>query len=731
MRAAASLLLLTACTAAAPSSSTTSAVLGTSFGRGRTTTLHDANGGLLQVRSNRMAWFVDEPGPAPLWELELDDGAVTVASTHAGVTPRFWRDAIEWRGVPVGVKGRIDVKVRWQTVGDALHGWIEVDNDTTLSLTAVRFPIVRLRPTGSAPADAHTLVMSRAFGRSQRNPFAGPLGYGFGAHAGLEAPGPMQFGAMIDDAGRGLYFATHDRDARHKRFFYVPSLSTADPFVSTFIQHVPENTVAAGNDYIQPYPVVLQTFDGDWWDAAQLYRAWAVQQVWTSKGPLATRTDYPAWLLETDAWVRLDSHWAQQQEEAHLPTMHAEIPLTRSAVQHYNWFEEGSWTDPGRPIPTTLAGDAQAMRNVDAEPFPYLNTIAWDRAAPSFTPQIESFALKRWDGTPYTQTETVHLQSDATHPTDYTITATSVEVCATSAALTAQLVNQAVALVDEGNSAGVYLDQLGGQVDRPCHDSTHGHPTGGGTYAADHVRSMLAQMRSGIAAVDPNAALAGEAIAETFVDLVDVRLNHYNLWPGEVPLWGVIYGDYLPSFGRTTNPPIDPTDFTFEAALVSDLLRGSAIGRLPVNSRWWNPQTDPARIAFLTDAIAYRRAFADFVVLGRMQRDVTLTGAIPTTSAIYRQTSTLTLRMDVPVVRARAWSTGGQLGVLVVNLSDVPRNVTLQMELDRFEIPVALVYSVAEMSTAGVVAMHTSGASLSHWIALGPRSMKMFVLTPQ
>lgn len=80
---------------------------------------------------------------------------------------------------------------------------------------------------------------------------------------------------------------------------------------------------------------------------------------------------------------------------------------------------------------------------------------------------------------------------------------------------------------------------------------------------------------------------------------------------------------------------------------------------MPLNSRWWNPQTDPGRIAFLTDAIAYRRAFADFVVLGRMQRDVTLAGSIPTTSAIYRQTSTLTLRMDVPVVCARAWSTGG------------------------------------------------------------------------
>ena len=46
------------------------------------------------------------------------------------------------------------------------------------------------------------------------------------------------------------------------------------------------------------YDVVLRSFKGDWYDAAEIYRNWSLQQHWARK-PLHQRTDVPKWLLDS------------------------------------------------------------------------------------------------------------------------------------------------------------------------------------------------------------------------------------------------------------------------------------------------------------------------------------------------------------------------------------------------------------------------------------------------
>ena len=54
------------------------------------------------------------------------------------------------------------------------------------------------------------------------------------------------------------------------------------------------------------YDVVLAGFEGDWWDAAMIYREWALNHaVWARRGNLTVRAaepSYPTWLLETPLW---------------------------------------------------------------------------------------------------------------------------------------------------------------------------------------------------------------------------------------------------------------------------------------------------------------------------------------------------------------------------------------------------------------------------------------------
>ena len=59
----------------------------------------------------------------------------------------------------------------------------------------------------------------------------------------------------------------------------------------------------------QPYHIVTATFTGaddtpaDWRDAADIYKAWALNQEWC-RHPFARREDLPAWLKDAPAMVR-------------------------------------------------------------------------------------------------------------------------------------------------------------------------------------------------------------------------------------------------------------------------------------------------------------------------------------------------------------------------------------------------------------------------------------------
>ena len=68
------------------------------------------------------------------------------------------------------------------------------------------------------------------------------------------------------------------------------------------------------------YDVVVQTFKGDWYDAADLYREWSLKQRWAT-APLHKRTDVPEWLLDSPPHIivrmqgQLDNGPAEPNQE--------------------------------------------------------------------------------------------------------------------------------------------------------------------------------------------------------------------------------------------------------------------------------------------------------------------------------------------------------------------------------------------------------------------------------
>ena len=100
----------------------------------------------------------------------------------------------------------------------------------------------------------------------------------------------------------GLYVAAHDASSHLQ---LAMSTGNWPGGASLHWYHIPSNPLAPLGE--QPwemnYEVILQGFEGDWYDAAQIYREWALGSAkWTRKGDVATRLrnkQFPEYLTTT------------------------------------------------------------------------------------------------------------------------------------------------------------------------------------------------------------------------------------------------------------------------------------------------------------------------------------------------------------------------------------------------------------------------------------------------
>ena len=146
---------------------------------------------------------------------------------------------------------------------------------------------------------------------------------------------------------------------------------------------------------------------GGWWEAAQLYREWALSSaVWTRKGNLSQRTDIPAWLLRTPLWLRLSGNDPAAATTTQLVDgVKEQLGGAGSAVEdlgvhYYSWNTEAF--DSQYPIYRAKPGFAAAVSNmqgshagVTAHVVPYTNGRIWDPAGPLSTAPATSICRAR------------------------------------------------------------------------------------------------------------------------------------------------------------------------------------------------------------------------------------------------------------------------------------------------------------------------------------------------
>ena len=264
--------------------------------------------------------------------------------------------------------------------------------------------------------------------------------------------------------GAGLYYAAHDPDAGVKQLRMLNGPGGSVEFGVT--------TQPAGSGGLG-YEVAVGAFDGDWFDAAKLYRAWALQQFWTRKGPIADHEDMAQWWKDCSLCIRPTGDPDFVTEMGTKLQAAFEMPV----VMHwYVWHQIPFDNDYPEyfPVKPGFGEAVQALQDEGVHVMPYVNGHLWDTDTASWEAENGySGAALRPDGS---------LNIEGRQQQEHAA------MCPASEKWQSKMIEIATRLAGEFGCDGVYLDQIGAAGPRLCFSEEHGHPVGGGGFWAGGVR---------------------------------------------------------------------------------------------------------------------------------------------------------------------------------------------------------------------------------------------------
>jgi hypothetical protein len=589
-------------------------------------------------------------------------------------------------------------------------------------------PIIELGPIGKNSGNDF-LVMSPAEGRSVRDPIywdrnlknertlfdlttdLEPLtidnkqeatGFGFGAQEPYGMPYPTARGQMqlnayyqkdgnfyhaAESKGPGLYLSTHDSHG-YPKVHYATS-RPAKGILNFSYGMFPDDSARPGLGYTQPYPHVIGTFDGDWYDAATIYRDWATKQVWCARGTLAQRRDVPDWVKHIVAWVRLDSKGAPLSHWADSLKQYRDELDGILAVQWYRW-EEGMerCRAPGvcgnhPPIGIAREGWAEVIEAYQAQDvvfFPYINPRLWAYGAwkQEDLPTVLDFEIAR----PYVSrkaTGEIHQWGKGYGFGKFA------KMCVHPPWWRNYILDVAESMVKSYDIDGIYLDQSGecsyggGYYDQQaCHDPRHGHPLGITKALVDAERERTRAVMGRCQAFRPDFMINGEGAAENWIDHMNNKLIHYEIWPGYVPLYGTVYHDYQTYFGRViTLRAQNPEDPKPQMQIGWQLILGNQLGRLWPSAL--ETEVEHRNLEYLKKACTVKNRFARYLNLGRMLRPPYVSETPVVTTREFKRMNN---RCSLPAVVGSTWrSPDGRVAIVLTNLSTDRQPFTFGIDL--------------------------------------------------
>jgi len=535
----------------------------------------------------------------------------------------------------------------------------------------------------------------------------GPMEYPSGGWKGLY-PGAaqMQFMAMTNPTG-SLYLAAHDPDGHVKEIEWEPVDQGIRIVYKVF-------TSGATGPWRMPYDMVMGTFDGDWQDAAGIYREWSHANLLRGATRLADNTALPDWLGEspvvvTYAVTGTGHHAGPTEPNEYVPFTnvipHLERYEAAFGTKLLNLLMQWEGTAPWSPpyVWPPLGGEeafrqyAQALHDRGYICGLYCSGTSWTQfssTGPGTYDRRADFIGKNLAGEmatgPRGEMAAVVCNGDALrHGYDF---------CPASERGMEILAGEARKMRDAGVDYIQLFDQNLGGSPYFCYSPAHGHPRSPGRWETDAMRALIDGIQTRIDTDEKKIVLGCEAAAaEPFVvrlPLNDLRFAMALPFGKPVPAYAYLYHEYANNFQGnqvSTTEWIDmassPHHVLFQTAYsfaAGDLMTIVLTEGGKIHWAWccrWEeepPEQQPI-ITLICNLTAWRRGTGrEYLRFGRMQKPLPLSGV-----GEYQFSRRVGSTVSIPSLLTSRWSLPGRATVqFLVNYLPEPQTCTISVEPD-------------------------------------------------
>lgn len=518
--------------------------------------------------------------------------------------------------------------------------------------------------------------------------------------------GSLQMMALYDRKSEesGLYLSSQDTLSTSKLFSF---LFTPGHVVVSATSLIPDK--GKTDEYSPGYDVVVGSFDGDWLDAAKIYREWGVRQRFCRESRFRNG-ETPEWLPKTAFWIWNRGRSSNVLKEAE--DIQSRLGLPVNAYWHW-WhgcpYDEGfpEYVPPKEGRESFIEAVAHA-RQQGIHSLVYMNSYQWGDSTESFESEgAAAYAARKEDGSTYRHVYEIFSGNGLT------------PMCMATQFWRDKYSALCDTVVNHYHVDGVYMDQACSSI--ACYNPDHGHPVGGGSYWYDGFGKLTDQIRS-IFEPGRDAMLAGEGSAEDWMPVLDDFLTlqpSFERYSGvgnsePIPLFQAVYHDYAMTYGSYSSlvyPPYDelwPKEFSpanaetllpeeFNMQFRMEQARAFIWGMQPTLANYHSFLFDKrkAEMEFLVDLIKTRYNALDYLLYGEMVELPDIPSAkitVPISKiSIYvgrKEDKVTRYEKEVNTVYAGSWlSRDGGLGIAVSNIADEDAVISLTVDSEKRGIP--------------------------------------------
>lgn len=369
---------------------------------------------------------------------------------------------------------------------------------------------------------------------------------------------PTQFMAYYEDRG-GLYFGAHDDAGNVKCIEYYPAAGG----IRLQFRLYPE--AFSGGTYRMTYDMVLGVFEGDWHDAAEIYRSWFERFSRAKPTPIEENDALPAWYGDSPVVVTYPVRGRQDMDvmtpnrlfpyAAALPHLDrlSEALGSRVMALLMHWEGTAPWAPPYVWPPyggeAALRDFAQALHERGDLLGVYCSGLGWTEQSNL----IESYNCKE-------QFDRGHLENVMCLSPEGTLPYSNIctgqrrgyDMCPSQRFTTDTIAGEAAKMIEGGCDYIQAFDQNHGGASYFCYSRKHGHPPAPGRWQTKAMQGLFERLRDISCRAGKKVLFGCESVAaEPFIPglaFSDARYNLNYFIGTPIPLYAYVYHRYVNNF---------------------------------------------------------------------------------------------------------------------------------------------------------------------------------------